>query len=51
MSINSARPVLPDVAATAVSAIVPSDLDTTFVDSDGSARSAMTGGAFVNLDG
>ena len=40
-------PSIANVAATAVSAIVPSDIDTTFVDSDGSARSAMAGGAYV----
>ncbi len=44
-------PSVANVAATAVSAIVPSDIDTTFVDSDGTARSAMGGGAYVNLDG
>lgn len=44
-------PSVANVAATAVSAIVPSDLDTTLVDSDGTVRSTTTGGAFVNLDG
>jgi hypothetical protein len=44
-------PTVADVAATAVSAILPSDADTNFVDSDGIARSAMAGGALVNLDG
>jgi hypothetical protein len=34
----------------AVSAILPSEIDTTFVDSDGTARSSIAGGAFVNLD-
>jgi hypothetical protein len=36
--------------ATAVSAIIPSDADTTFVNSDGAAHSTMAGGAFVNLN-
>jgi hypothetical protein len=36
--------------AQAVSAILPSELNTTFVDSDGTARSSIAGGAFVNLD-
>jgi hypothetical protein len=39
------------VAATAVSAIIPSDADTTFVNSEGAARATMAGGASVNLDG
>jgi hypothetical protein len=34
----------------AVSAMLPSDLDTTFIDAEGVARSSIAGGAFVNLD-
>jgi hypothetical protein len=37
-------------AAPAVSAIIPSDLDTTFVDREGVPRSSFAGAAFVNLD-
>jgi hypothetical protein len=44
-------PTIAVVAATAVSAITPSDADTTFVNSEGAARSTMAGGAFVNLGG
>jgi len=44
-------PSVATVTATAVSAILPSGLDTVFVNSDGTARSVIAGGAFVNLDG
>jgi hypothetical protein len=43
-------PTISAAPSQAVSAILPSEIDATFVDSDGTARSSIAGGAFVNLD-